>query len=127
MVRQRGVRSVIYTNDIVVDPASKPTSFDFQNVRSCLLTIITLCLDADPTLVPVCTQAASGTPPSEDDDAVPSSDDFRFWSQKQAKRIAYGIKMSFGVECSYEVVLADANATTLTNRILAARELSGSS
>jgi phosphatidylethanolamine N-methyltransferase len=50
-------------------------------------------------------------------------DDFRFWSEGQAKRIAEGIKQAFDVDCAPEVILADANVTLLTNLILAAREL----
>ena len=84
--------------------------------------IITLCLDSDPSLVPV----SSTVSPAEEtiDHATRSSDDdFRFWSENQAKRIATGIKAAFDVEYAYDVILADANVSTLANRILAMREL----
>lgn len=101
-------------------PVSKPASFEFASVRACLLHIINICLEADPSLVPAGTlDEETG---SADGDA-PSADDFRFWSEKQAKRISKSIMEAFGVEYSYEVILADANVTTLTNRILATKEL----
>lgn len=50
-------------------------------------------------------------------------DDFRFWSERQAKRIAVSIKEAFDVEYDPEVILADANVSTLTNRILVSKQL----
>lgn len=84
--------------------------------------IITLCLDSDPSLVPT---SSPVSPVEEGNDYVtgPSEDDFRFWSENQAKRIAIGIKAAFDVEYAYDVILADANVSTLANRILAMREL----
>lgn len=105
---------------------SKPTSIDFASVRATLLRIITICLEADPSLVPSSQEhnnSDDGTD-SENGDA-PSADDFRFWSEQQAKRIAKSVKAAFGIEYAYEVILADANLTTLTNRILATRDLTG--
>jgi len=107
---------------------SKPSPFDFVGVRSCLLYIISLCLEADPSLLP----ASAFDPNNRDVDSInntdshPSADDFRFWSEKQAKRIATSIKAVFGVEYSHGVILADANVTTLANRVLATMELSES-
>ena len=104
---------------------AKPTAFEFQSVRSNLLSVINYCLEADPSLIPTSLSApTSETEIVADEDSTPASDDFRFWSEKQAKRISYAIKIGFGVECSYEVVLADANVSDLTRRILAAKELS---
>ena len=93
---------------------------DFNSVRSCLLQIIPWCLDSDPSLLPV-----SLTQPRAlgEDDRGDADDDFRFWSDSQAKRIAASIKAAFSVECSHEVILADANVSTLANRVLALREL----
>jgi phosphatidylethanolamine N-methyltransferase len=51
------------------------------------------------------------------------SDDFRFWSEQQAKRICAAIKQAFDVEYAPQVVLADANVTALTNRILFSKEI----
>lgn len=104
---------------------SKPSALDFTNVRTCLLNIINICLEADPSLVPASASSdtvalgnnSSNVGNSED------SDDFRFWSEKQAKRIATCIHEAFGVEYASSVILADANVTTLTNRILATKEL----
>ncbi|KAF9512838.1 hypothetical protein BS47DRAFT_1376879 [Hydnum rufescens UP504] len=103
---------------------SKPESYDFASVRSCLMRIITLCLDSDPSLVPACS-AAPSTEDAISEHAMlrTSEDDFRFWSENQARRIATGIKAAFDVEYAYEVILADANVSTLANRILAMREL----
>lgn len=97
---------------------------NFVSIRASLLHVINICLEADPSLIP-----ASAADPNNlelesiDADSHPSVDDFRFWSEKQAKRIATCIKAAFGVEYSHEVILADANVTTLANRILATREL----
>ncbi|KAI5119700.1 hypothetical protein M0805_003584 [Coniferiporia weirii] len=106
--------------EIYVDP---PASLDFQSVRWYVIHIVTLCLDADPSLVPL-----SSKPPgtvSSDDDALSGRDpdDFRFWSGKQAARIALSIKAAFGVEYDPEVVVADANVSALTNRILVSKQL----
>lgn len=87
-----------------------------------MLQIINICLEADPSLVPTSNVNADAETGSVDGDA-PSADDFRFWSDKQAKRISKSILEAFGVEYSYDVILADANVTTLTNRILATKEL----
>ena len=106
---------------------SKPSSFDFVGVRSCLLHIISLCLEADPSLLPASAFDVNNLDvDSTNADSHPSADDFRFWSEKQAKRIATSIKAVFGVEYSHGVILADANVTTLANRVLATRELSES-
>lgn len=60
-----------------------------------------------------------------DDDDERDPDDFRFWSERQAKRISMAIKQAFGVELTPEVVVADANLGALTNRILVSKEFSG--
>jgi phosphatidylethanolamine N-methyltransferase len=50
-------------------------------------------------------------------------DDFSFWSERQAKRICCVIKQAFGVEYAPDVVMADANLTSLANRILVSKQL----
>ncbi|CAG7852914.1 Phosphatidylethanolamine N-methyltransferase Short=PEAMT [Serendipita indica DSM 11827] len=52
-------------------------------------------------------------------------DDFKFWSERQAKRIAYAITQVLDIEFAPEVIVADANVTALTRRILASKELLG--
>lgn len=107
--------------EIYVDP---PASLDFQSVRWYLIHIVTLCLDADPSLVPLSSKPP-GTPPPPPGDAMAGRDpdDFRFWSEKQAARIARSIKAAFDVEYDPQVVLADANVSALTNRILVSKQL----
>lgn len=103
--------------------------------------IVPLCLDSDPSLIPLSCKPVS-TPRSEfqgnagETDIHPSQnqqqereqderdpDDFRFWSERQAKRISTAINQAFGVELKPEVILADANLSTLANRILISKEL----
>lgn len=92
--------------------------------------MIVLCLDSDPSLIP--TAAApkstdSTAPSSQESDAGSQDsrdgDDFRFWSERQAKRIATVIKEAFDVEYAPEVIIGDANVSSLANRILASREI----
>ncbi|KAF8330188.1 phospholipid methyltransferase-domain-containing protein [Cantharellus anzutake] len=99
---------------------TRPDGMDFDSVRSCLLRIIPWCLDSDPSLLPA---SATRSRRTGDNDRVESDDDFRFWSEAQAKRIAVCINAAFGVECSHEVILGEANVSALANRILAMREL----
>ncbi|THH03995.1 hypothetical protein EW145_g5845 [Phellinidium pouzarii] len=107
--------------EIYVDP---PASLDFQSIRWYLIHIVTLCLDADPSLVPLSSKPPGSPAPSGDDlMAGRDPDDFRFWSEKQAARIARSIKAAFGVDYDAEVILADANVSALTNRILVSKQL----
>ena len=97
----------------------KPSALDFDSVRQSLMHIVPLCLDSDPSLIPQSCKA---------DDVVGLSDgrdpdDFRFWSERQAKRISLAIEQAFGVELTPAVVLADANVGALANRILVSKEL----
>ena len=101
-----------------VDP---PASLDFQSVRWYLIHIVTLCLDSDPSLIPLSARPPGS--PSAEDMVNRDPDDFRFWSEKQAARIALSIKAAFDVEYDAEVVLADANISSLTNRILVSKQL----
>ena len=98
---------------------------DFTAIRDCLMRIVVLCLDSDPALIPAAAIAPNGlnvdNETSEDGERQP--DDFRFWSEKQAARIALCIKHAFEVEYSPEVVVADANVGSLARKILVSREL----
>lgn len=113
--------------------------------------IVPLCLDSDLSLIPLSCQEDPSTPltarpltESEDfggsshSNRLPDADgdldidvdaeerdpdDFSFWSEKQAKRICAAIEQVFGVEYASEVVVADANLTTLANRILLSKEI----
>jgi phosphatidylethanolamine N-methyltransferase len=66
--------------------------------------------------------SSHATPPIPFD---PHEDDFRFWSDRQAKRISYAISQVLSIEFAPEVIMADANVTALTRRILASKELLG--
>ncbi|KAG5637707.1 phosphatidylethanolamine N-methyltransferase [Sphagnurus paluster] len=135
--------------------AERPTELDFDTVRETLMDFVPLCLDCDPSLIPIScrprfapkkdnyreaneegspTDSGSG---GDDDGEVPTEqgadddpeadgrdpDDFRFWSEKQAKRICAVILQTFDVEYAPEVVVADANLTALANRILLSKEI----
>ncbi|EIN05166.1 hypothetical protein PUNSTDRAFT_146058 [Punctularia strigosozonata HHB-11173 SS5] len=102
-----------------------PKVLDFQNVRSCLMRIVTLCLDSDPSLIPLsCKTGESRQEDTADSDQeVRDQDDFRFWSERQAKRISSAIKQAFDVEYAPEVIVADANVSSLANRILVSKEI----
>jgi phosphatidylethanolamine N-methyltransferase len=91
---------------------------DFDSIRETLLRIVVWCLEEDTTLVPISSLAPVD---SESDERDP--DDFRFWSEEQARRIAVCIHHAFDVEYTTEVVLADANVSSLAKKILVSREL----
>ncbi|EMD30910.1 hypothetical protein CERSUDRAFT_145741 [Gelatoporia subvermispora B] len=99
----------------------KPASLDFTGIRTCLMHIVPLCLDSDPSLIPLSCKGGDGGAPEADDDRDP--DDFRFWSERQAKRISKAVNQAFGVELTPEVIVADANLSALANRILVSKEL----
>ncbi|KAG9100914.1 phosphatidylethanolamine N-methyltransferase [Ceratobasidium sp. UAMH 11750] len=107
---------------------NKPDTLDFDSVRNSLIQIVTLCLDSDPSLVSL----SSGIVPTPSSDSTPNPrssdpDDFRFWSERQAKRIAGAVLAAFGVEYAPEVIVADANVTALASRIVNSLELLASS
>ena len=119
----------------------KPSELNFQTVRKSLMRIVPLCLDSDPSLIPLSCKSVAGTSspirpwPSQASESSDSEtevdidpderdpDDFSFWSQKQAERICGVVEQAFGVEYAPEVVVADANLTTLANRILLSKEM----
>ncbi|KIK66289.1 hypothetical protein GYMLUDRAFT_157632 [Collybiopsis luxurians FD-317 M1] len=123
-----------------------PTELNFASVRKSLMRIVPLCLDSDPSLVPLACKSedpyvaehtsgfqSSGRGEGERDrygedrthnpGPDPDPDDFSFWSEHQAKRICSAIKQTFGVEYAPEVVVADANLSALANRILLSKQM----
>ncbi|KAK0200737.1 phospholipid methyltransferase-domain-containing protein [Desarmillaria ectypa] len=111
--------------EIYVD---QPSALDLPSVRETLMRVVPLCLDSDPSLIPLSCKSsldgdgtASTASPTEADERDP--DDFTFWSERQAKRICMAIKQTFDVEYAPEVVVADANLTALANRILVSKEI----
>lgn len=85
--------------------------------------VVPLCLDSDPSLIPLSCKTRRQEDGAQQEDNGRDPDDFRFWSETQAKRITVAIKQAFGVELTPEVIVADANLSALANRILVAREL----
>lgn len=100
-----------------------PSSINFDSIRGSLMHIVPLCLDSDSSLIPLSCKSEEEKAASEDDDESRDPDDFRFWSERQAKRISVAIKQAFGVELTPEVIVADANISALANRILVSKEL----
>jgi phosphatidylethanolamine N-methyltransferase len=106
----------------------KPHEMDYNSIREALLRIVVLCLDSDPALIPSASLSSNGNgtiseEAGEGEDTAKQPDDFRFWSEKQATRIALCIKHAFGVEYAPEVVVADANVGSLARKILVSKEL----
>jgi len=115
------VMAAVGAIEIYVD---RPPTMDYDSIRQSLLRMVVLCLDSDPSLVPLSAHKTAllldGSLPQSDDR---DPDDFRFWSEKQAKRIAIGIQHAFDVEYAPEVVMADANVASLARKIALSREL----
>src|SRR5258706_5248201 len=86
----------------------RPEALDFSSIRSWLLKIVTLALDSDLSLIPR-SSALPGMSAGADDD----NDDFCFWSERQARRIAHAIQTVLDIEFAPEVIVADANISTL--------------
>jgi phosphatidylethanolamine N-methyltransferase len=100
----------------------RPAKVDFESVREALAHVVPLCLDGDPSLIPGSTSSSTdGNQTSEEDGGDP--DDFRFWSERQAWRIARVVREMFGVEYTADVVMADANLSALAQRIVASRKI----
>ncbi|KAG7443218.1 uncharacterized protein BT62DRAFT_935178 [Guyanagaster necrorhizus] len=108
--------------EIYVD---QPSSLDLPSVRETLMRVVPLCLDSDPSLIPLsCKSSLEGESPAIPTEAEERDpDDFIFWSERQARRICMAIKQTFDVEYAPEVVVADANLTALANRILVSKEI----
>ncbi|EJF60163.1 phosphatidylethanolamine N-methyltransferase [Dichomitus squalens LYAD-421 SS1] len=103
--------------EIYVD---KPSQLTFDTVRGTLKRIVPLCLDSDPSLIPQSCKGYSAQAEAEDGR---DPDDFRFWTERQAKRISLAIEQAFDVELTPDVIVADANLSALANRILTSKEL----
>lgn len=123
------IYSVLLVLNIIV--VQKPVELNFQVVRESLMRMVPLCLDSDPSLIPLSCKPLGKTcetpPPLDflDDLEVEERDpdDFSFWSERQAKRICGAIEQTFEIEYAPEVVVADANLTALANRILLSKEV----
>ncbi|KAF8890763.1 phosphatidylethanolamine N-methyltransferase [Infundibulicybe gibba] len=123
-----GMYNVMSLDGPIEIRVDKPTQLDFVSVRESLMHIVPLCLDSDPSLIPISCQvpttptsgASSSTVDEGDDRDV---DDFSFWTETQAKRICSAIKQAFDVEYAPEVIVADANLSALANRILSSKEI----
>lgn len=107
-----------------------PEELTFSSVRENLMRVVPLCLDSDPSLMPLSCKLAltprmDGASTAQEDDSPDDRDpdDFAFWSEKQARRICGAIKQTFGVEYAPEVVVADANLSALARRILLSKEI----
>jgi phosphatidylethanolamine N-methyltransferase len=134
--------SFVHLRSSAVDTLSEPPTF--SSVRETLMRIVPLCLDSDPSLIPLSCKVTK-TPalnesiplpttdlPPDYSEGVPEQelrdpDDFSFWSEKQAKRICIAIRQIFGVEYVPDVIVADANLTALANRILVSKDILSSS
>ena len=95
-----------------------PETLDFISIRDCLKRIVPLCLDSDPSLIPISCQQGGEESTSAD---ARDPDDFRFWSERQARRISSVIEQIFGVKYVPEVIIGDANLTALANRIVVSK------
>ena len=96
-----------------------PETLDFVSVRDCLKRVVPLCLDSDPSLIPIsCQQGDEATVVDAD---AHDPDDFRFWSERQAERISAVIEQIFGVEYVPAVIIGDANLTALADRIVVSK------
>lgn len=114
-----GKYNVMATTEPIEVYVDVPEMLDFVSVRNCLKRIVPLCLESDPSLIPVSCQQEDDTITLDTD--VRDPDDFRFWSERQAKRISMVIEQIFGVEYVSEVIISDANLTALANRIVASK------
>lgn len=90
------------------------------------MNIVPLCLDSDPSLIPLSCRTDLNTDENSEGEEYENGrtrDDFRFWSERQAKKIACAIEQVFEVEYTPEVIMADANLSALAHRILASKEI----
>ena len=97
-----------------------PGTLDFASVRNCLKRMVPLCLDSDPSLIPISCQQLEDVPADVDGESR-DPDDFRFWSELQAKRISMVIEQAFDIEYVPGVIISDANLTALANRIMVSK------
>ena len=92
---------------------------DFLSVRNCLKRVVPLCLDSDPSLIPISCQESEEV--TGVDGGARDPDDFTFWTERQAKRISMVIEQIFEVEYVPAVIISDANLTALANRIVVSK------
>jgi phosphatidylethanolamine N-methyltransferase len=115
-------RSFVPADKTPLNKVDKPTEHNFDSIRRNLMRMVPLCLDSDPSLIPLsCRTPEMQASLDANEDRDP--DDFSFWSERQAKRICGAIKQTFDVEYAPEVVVADANLSALANRILVSKEI----
>ncbi|KAF9074375.1 phosphatidylethanolamine N-methyltransferase [Rhodocollybia butyracea] len=115
-----------------------PTELNFDSIRGTLMRIVPLCLDSDPSLIPLACRSEAKTlrlheefspdidvgSPEQKGDASPAQPGTRTEDREhQAKRICSAIKQAFDVEYATEVVVADANLSALANRILLSKRM----
>ncbi|KZV93634.1 phosphatidylethanolamine N-methyltransferase [Exidia glandulosa HHB12029] len=112
---KHNVMSIVGPVEIYLAP---PPQLEFAHVRAWLLQIVRWCLNNDPLLIPA--SCGQSTPTGEES---AEQDDFRFWNESQAERIASIIHQAVGVEYTAEVIIADANVTSLSRRIIASKRL----
>jgi len=115
-----GKYNVMTTTEPIEVYVDIPETLDFVSVRNCLKRIVPLCLDSDPSLIPVSCRQGGVEATTVDADAR-DPDDFRFWSERQAKRISVVVEQIFDVEYVPEVIISDANLTALANRIVVSK------
>jgi len=114
-----GKYNVMATTEPIEVYVGVPQMLDFVSVRNCLKRIVPLCLDSDPSLIPASCQQGEDGAAVEGDARDP--DDFRFWTERQAKRISMVIEQIFDVEYVPAVIISDANLTALANRIVVSK------
>ena len=120
------------TKYIYLPVVDKPSEFNLVAVHKSLMRIVPLCLDSDPSLMPLSCKVpqtssqnniATLVTEPESTHGETDRDDFSFWSEQQAKRISLAIGQIFDVEYAPEVVVADANLMALAKRILVSKEI----
>ncbi|KAI8885804.1 hypothetical protein K501DRAFT_331665 [Backusella circina FSU 941] len=89
--------------EILAPPTVDPD--DTDSLELCLLKLIQNILDNSPEKIP-----------------MSPVDDYTFLDEKGAKRVAYVIKIMFGVEFAWEVILSDTRVDRLAKRIQNALE-----
>lgn len=116
----------IYVERVAPVPEGEVPSY--EAVYGPLARIVMAALDSDSLRAPRSqtgrprAPSSLGPPPTgraNDEDP----DDFTIWEADQAKRIAKGIKVAFGVDFSTEVVVAEANVRRLATDVVEAKRL----
>ncbi|TIB94206.1 hypothetical protein E3Q19_00520 [Wallemia mellicola] len=110
--------------EIFVD---KPTDPDgFEPVRNNLSRSVAFALDCEPTLVPSASwHHLPEDTPLDEARKMQDEDDMVIMNDTQAKRIALAIKEAHDVDFTPAVIIADANLSRLTQRVLDTRRVLG--